>query len=293
VRIPRWLGATVLLLRAGELQSQTPADVSRTLLLELRLPADSILSQTIRLRKGVVYWAEVSGPGTLSIRSGDGQRDAFIVPIETLNDWRRFQVFAMRSGPHQVTLTERPPGSTSIVRIFSDTATTEKLRAQRDRGFAIGFGLAAGVHSGLAVDSSGGASPAGGGDVEGCLLLRSGSIASTCLGFGKQRLPDAHLNLGWFFIEERLRFLRAQFISSRPTALEATLRFGQSTGIPGRNVYPTVIAFGLQLGQHLTRDNRSHGVRAVASWQRQQLRDAPTSRDRAGDRFVVGVTWLP
>lgn len=263
------------------------------LILELRLTSDSSVSRTVELRKGILYWVEVSGPGTVIIRSADGKRDAFIVPIESLDAWRRFQVFAMQSGPHTLTLTERPAGTDATLRILSDTATTEKLRAERDHGFAIGFAVTGGMHTGLAIDSMGGTSPRRGTDIEGCLLLRSGSVASTCLGFGRQQFPDAGLSLGWFFLEERLRFLGGHLIRSRPTDLEATLRFGQSTGIPGRNVYPTVIAFGLQLVQHLGGDNRRHGVSAVASWQHQGLRGAPTSRDRASNRFGLGISWLP
>lgn len=275
-------------------QAHPASEPGRILIVEVDFGADTARVPTVDLRKGVLYWAEVVGSGIPVLEPLRGaRRRAFIVPMEQGTESQRFQVSPLQSGPHSLLLEDRVPGSPVIVRLFEDVIGTERLRAKHERAFAIGVSLAVGLHTGLGIDSLGGADPRGGSGLEACLLLQSTGRFGTCLGGGRESFPDAGLNVGWLFLEERARLLYGQIFGGRATDLSAAIRVSKATGVGSRNVYPALVSFGVQATQHLATDGRRRGTSLLLGWQHGTLINAPHSKDRNADRVTVGVIWLP
>jgi tetratricopeptide (TPR) repeat protein len=269
-----------------------PKASGRVGILEHRFGTDSS-GPTVDLKKGVVYWAELTGPGTPVLESVRGRDAAFIVPIEEGSTPAHFQIYPRESGPHSVALVGRGSGSLATLRLYQDLSETNRIRDKRDRGVAIGFSFGGGRHTGLGIDSLGGAAPRGGVDWEGCVLLQSGDRFGTCAGAGRQTFPDADVTVGWLFLEERARLFSGDLFRGRTTDFGAVIRFSKAMGVGSRNVYPGLFGFGVLLTQHLASAGRRHGASLYWSWQHGQLHGAQHSKDRATDRFVVGMSWLP
>ena len=278
-------------------QSGAPApDSARVLLLEHRFGPDSAGNVVLTLERSIVYWAEVTGPGTLVFQpvARHGQ-PAFLVPIGAGagDQPRRFEVYASRTGPHLVSLSDLPPGGTATLRLYRDVGLTRRIAERRDRAFAVGLVLGGGVHSGYRLDPTGGADPSGGRDLEGCLLAEAGDRLGTCLGVGRQSFPDAGFAVTWSFIEERVRLVSGRFLGGRRTDLGVALRYSQALAAGPRNLRAALLSFGLHVTQHLASEGRRRGSSVFVAWQHSQLGHAPETEKLDTDRFSAGVIWMP
>ena len=288
-----------VLVTASLLQGQgeaTSRDSGRVLLFELQFSPDSTESVVAVLERGVVYWAELTGPGTLAFQPVRRRgRPAFLVPdTARANDHhRRFEVYAVHAGPHAVTVSERPPGSAAGLRLYRDVIETRRIVSKLDRQPAIGVVIGGGLHSGYRLHPTSGADADRGQDVEGCVLAETGGRFGTCLGVGRQTLPGEGLTATWIFIEQRGGLVSARWVGGRRTDLGASLRYGQvlSAGTWHRN--PGLAAFGLYVTQHFPADGRRRGLSAFCAWQHGRLVNTVETERRDTDRFTVGLIWLP
>jgi hypothetical protein len=266
------------------------------LVLEHQFGPDSAGNVVVNLEGSIVYWAEVSGPGTPVLQpvARNGQ-PAFVVPMGAGSNPQpqRFEVYARRTGPHRVSLSDLPPGGTATLRLYRDTGLTRRIAERRDRAFAVGLLLAGGVHNGYRLDPTGGADPRGGRDLEGGLLAESGNRLGTCLGVGRQSFPDAHFSVTWVFLEERVRIVSGRFLGGRRTDLGAALRYSQALDAGPRNLYPALLTFGLHVTQHLATEGRRRGSGVFVAWQHSRLGNALETEFLDTDRFTAGVIWMP
>lgn len=273
----------------------TPRDSSRVLLLEYRFGPDSTASIIVSLERRVVYWAEVTGPGTPLFQPVRHRpRPAFVVPItEGLGDQPRgFEVYALQAGPHQVILSDLPPGTTATLKLYRNVVETQRIAEKLERQTAVGAMVAAGFHSGYRLDPTGGADPHGGTDIEGCILVETGRLGS-CIGMGRQSFPDAGFGVTWVFIETRGRLVSGHLLGSRRTDLVATLRFSQALGAGPRALDPALLGFGLGVTQHLATDGRRRGWSISGAWQHGRLGNAPETERLDTDRFTAAISWIP
>jgi hypothetical protein len=265
---------------------------NRVLLVEVHFGRDSAGIPTLELEKGTVYWAEVVGRGTPSVKAVRSGREAFMVPVEEGSDPRRFQIYPFESGLHSMSLADQDSAGTATLRLYRDVAETERVRNVDDRGGVFGFLFAGGVHSGLALDSLAGASPSGGSNYEACLLMQSSDRFATCIGGMRQYLPDEDFVAGWLFLEERARLFSVRALGGHYTDLGVAVRLSKSMGVNGRNVYPGMLGFGVHVTQHLT-GGRRRGLSVVAGWEHASLKGEYTSKDPVTDQVVAGLIWVP
>lgn len=104
-------------------QGNVPPDSSRVLLLEqgFTAPADSAVAV---LKKGVMYWAEVEGPGAPVIRSASryGQPALVVDADATGTGARRFEVHVGQSGSYVVLMPELRGSQAATLRLYRDEA---------------------------------------------------------------------------------------------------------------------------------------------------------------------------
>lgn len=290
--------ASVSLVTATSLSGQGEAvtkDSTRVLLLEQRFGPDSAGRVLANLERRVVYRVEMIGPGTPVFqplrRSG---RAAFVVPIQTgpTHEPRRFEIFAMQAGPHELTLADLPVGATTMLRLYRDSTETRRVTERRERDAALGLYLAVGIHSGYRLDPTGGADPRGGSDLEGCVLIDAGDTFGTCVGAAWQSFPDATYDVTWLFIEQRARFLTGS-IAGRRTAVGAVLRYSHGLSAGPRRLNPGLLGLGLYVRQHLAADGRRRGLSLFGGWLHTRLGEAPETERLDSDRLTVGVSWIP
>jgi hypothetical protein len=281
-----------LLAQAGA----APADSGRVLLLERRFGADTAERAVVTLERGIVYRVEVVGAGTPVIENRRrGAPPAFLVPAagRAADSTRVFEAYAVRAGAHAVGLSGRLPGAQGTLRIYRDASLTRAIEARNDRGFAVGFQLAAGRHSGYRLDPTGGADPRGGSDVEGCLLAEAAGRFGTCLGIARQAFPDAGFSVTWAFLDERVRVVTGHLLADRRTDFGASVRYSVALAAGPRNLHAALLSLGLYVTQHLAARGPRHGWAIVAAWQHGRLGYATETELLDTDRFTAGLAWLP
>jgi len=273
-------------------RSQT---VPRVLIAELHFGHDSAGTPTVELKKETVYWAEVVGRGTPVLKAVKSGREAFLVPVEDGSEPTpaRFHIYPMESGLHAVTLVDQDSAGTALLRLHRDVAETERVHRLNEEGGIIGLVFAAGVHSGLGLDSLAGPSPSGGSNYEACLLMQSSDRFATCVGGARQYMPDEDLLVGWLFLEERARLLTVRPLGNRNTDFGVAVRLSKSMGVGSRAVYPGMLSFGLHVRQHLNAGGHRRGLSGVMSWQHGALKGSYASKDPTTDEFVAGLIWVP
>lgn len=297
IRARIWIGLLLAIPSSLAAQQGDSARAhARELILEHRFDADASGEVVVNLARRIVYWVELTGQGTPVFAQAQRRfRDPFLALIaEGAGDIpRRFELHSRHTGPHRVTLSGIPSGSTAILRIFRDVLETERISEKRDRSLAVGLVLAGGVHSGYRLDPTGGLDPAGGGDVEGCFLAEAGERWGTCLGVGRQRFPDAGFTATWLFIEQRGRILSRRSFSSRRLDLGASLRYSYAPTAGPRRLHPALLGFGLQVTQHLAAEGRRRGWSLFVAFQHLRLGQAPETERLDADRLMAGLIWVP
>jgi hypothetical protein len=287
------LAASALVVPLAALDAQALRDSGRVQLVELRLgPEDA---DTVALRRGIVYWAEVVGSGTpLLVPVEPRDRGALVVPLaDGANGSRRFEVYAMADGRHVLRLSDVPAGTRTTVKLYQDVAATRRVAERHDREFAFGVLVGAGVHTGYRIDPRDSASPSGGGDLEGCLLLEVGDRFSACLGAGRQSFPAMGSTFGWFFMEARGVIARTRALGDRRLELGATLRYAQGPFVGTPEVYPGLLAVGVFVRQHLAPLERRRGLSVFGAWQHSRVISVPGIDGRNAERLTAGLTWVP
>lgn len=288
-----------LLLATPSLTAQNEAsarDSARVLLLEHRFGPDSAESIVVNLERRVVYWAELTGPGTpafLPLRRRP--RPAFLVPIAAGpgDEPQRFEVYAIQAGSHRVSLADLPPGTVATLRLYQDVFESQRIAEKLDRQLAVGLTLASGFHSGYRLDPTGGADPDGGTDVEGCLLAEAGGRFGACIGVGRQSFPDAGFTATWLFLEQQSRLISGRLLGDRRTDLGAAVRYSHAIRAGPRNQSPGLLGFGLYVTQHFAPEGRRRGWRIHCAWQHGRLGNAIETERLDTDRFTAGITWIP
>jgi hypothetical protein len=295
VRVPRWLLLLVTPTLLAAQHDSSAADSGRVLLLEHRFAPGDTADVVVTLERQVVYWVDLTGPGTPLIRPLRAHaRPAFLIEMEESAGAapRRFEVHALHAGPHRITLSDLPPGTETTLRLYRDTVETRRIALKRDRQVAFGVLAAAGLHSGYRLDPSGGADPRGGTDVEGCILVETGGRLGSCLGMGRQSFPSAGFGVTWVFLEMRSRLVSGHMLGGHRTDLGATLRYSQALGAGPRDLDPALLSIGLYVTQHLTSGGRRLGWSLVCAWQHGRLGDAPETERLDTNRFTAGLAWI-
>ncbi len=283
-----WLSCAVVSILAA----QEPRK-SQVLLVERLFHADSE-RLTIALRRGVVYLVELSGSGTLIVEPERRARAPFFVPIgDSTIQPRRFELHAFVNAPHNVHLADLVSGDSTLLRIYADTAETQRITQKRDRAATVGLSLAGGTHSGYRLDPTGGVNPRGGVDLDACLLLEVGDRFGSCVGLNRQSFPDAHYIGSWLFLEERVRLISRNWLGSRTTDVGAVLRYSRGAHIGPRLLDPVWLGAGIQVTQRFSSEGRRRGWRAFLGWQHGRLGGAPETEFLYSDRFGVGLIWAP
>lgn len=274
-------------------QGNTPEDSSRVLLLEWSFtsPTDSAVAV---LKKGVMYWAEVDGPGIPDIRSARryGQSalvvDADATPIAS----RRFEVHVGQPGPYVVRLPGLPSGQVATFKLYRDDVETKRFADSQDRNFTIGILFGGGGHTGYRLEPSAG-DPRGGRQFEGGIVTQSGSWFSALLGVSRQSVHDPDFAVAWFFLEPRARVASGRFLGSRRSELAVTLRVGAAPETGPHHLPPNVIAPGITLTHHLSSDGRRRGVSIYTAWRHGWIGNVPEIEHRTTDEFTAGLAWIP
>jgi hypothetical protein len=270
-------------------------DTVRVLVVEHRFGLDSPDSMIVVLERHVVYRLEVTGPGTpVFLPARSKPQPAFLVPLGSTGDsLRRFELYALQRGPHVARVSDRKPGTTTVLRVYRDVVETERIAGRRDREIAVGLTISAGHHSGYRLDPTGGADPRGGSDQEVCFLFEAGSWLGTCVGGARQTFPDAGFNTYWVFLELQKRLLSRRLMGDRRTDLGAVLRYSQGVHAGPRHLDPALLGFGLYVDQHLATAGRRRGWRIHVDWQHGRLGSTPETERLDTNRFTVGITWIP
>ena len=270
-----------------------PRDTTRVLVFEHRFGPDAGGQDTVRLRRGIVYRAEVEGTATpVIVGIGGAARETFVVPIDTISATRRFEIYALQNGLHRVGVNPQTTGTITTLRLYMDSSETRRIAEKRDRALAIGVLLSGGIHSGYRFDPTGGENPAGGSDVEGCLLAE-GTRFGACIGAGRESMPDASFAVTWLFLEGRGRVWSGYLWGERRTDVGATLRYSQALNAGPRALSPGLLGVGLFVSQNLTATRYRRGLRAVLAWQHGRLGNAPETERLDTDRLTAGIAWLP
>ncbi len=290
------LVATLLLVPAAlaAQAADTTGDTARVLILERQFGPDSAAPVNITLRQHVIYLAVVAGPGTpAAVPVRRHGREAFISPESpgAAGQPQRFEVYPLETGPHLLSLTGVPPGVAVTLRLYVAVSLTRQVAARRVRTLSFGFQLGAGGHTGYRLDPTGGASPTGGSDFEGCFLAQQGDRFGTCLGVGRQNFPDARYFVTWLFAEEQVRLASVHLVGNRRTDLGVNLRYGTGLSAGPRHLTPALLSGGIYVVQHLEADGR-WGWSVYAGWQHCRLGFAPETERLDSDRFLAGVEWV-
>jgi hypothetical protein len=251
---------------------------------------DSVL---IKLRDGVVYWAEVVGPGAPLFRAVHRYHGvALVVPHEDRNS-RRFEVHPGATDTYIVTIEGRAPEMPSTLRLVLDEPATRRRAEERERDLAVGLLLGAGAHTGYRLDPTGGLDPRGGGDFEACVMVQPGGPVDACLGVGREDFPDADFSVTWIFVEPRLRILSRPLLGGSLTDLTAAFRLSQAPEAGPRALTPILLSLGLYVTQHLTGDGRRRGWSLYTAWHHGRLGNVPETEMRNVDRITAGLLWVP
>jgi hypothetical protein len=292
-------GAGLFLLSSARLAAQVvaPADSTRIPMLEHSFTAGSSDSVLVILERRGVYSAEVIGaPATPTFQPVRRYLwPALVVPVSGVQVGQppRFEVQPGATGPHVVRVSDLPPGATAILRLYRDDVEARSRAKSRDRDFAVGLLLGGGMHSGYRLDPTGGADPAGGRDVDLCILAQSGGRFGACLGMARQSFPDADFTVTWFFVEPRVRLVSGRLFGDLSTDLGAGLRLGQAPETGPRHISPSLLAVGFNVTQHLSPDGRRRGWSLYAAWLHGRLGNVPETERRDSDRVTAGLTWVP
>jgi len=298
VRLSLPVFASLLILVPSRLAAQDGAgarDRGRELLLEHRFRPDSADSIVVILEQHIIYWAELTGPGAPLFQPQRRRpRPAFLVPIASGagDQTRRFEVYALQAGPHVVSLSGLPPGTTATLRLYRDVVETRRIAEKLDRELAVGVLVAGGFHSGYRLDPIGGADPHGGGDVEACILAQTARFG-TCVGVGRQSFPDAGFVATWVFIEERVRLASSSFWGTRLTEFGVALRYSQGITVGPRSLNPGLLGVGLYVTQYIAIKGRRGGSRIFGAFQHNRLGLAPETELLDSNRFTTGIAWTP
>jgi hypothetical protein len=273
-------------------QGGAPGDSSRALLLERQIHPDA--ADTVVLKRGVVYQAELVGPGTPVFEPvAPRPRQALIVTMADGADGsRRFEVYAMQSGPHAIRLSDAPPEAVATLRLYQDLAATRRVAERHDRGFAAGLLVGAGLHTGYGLDPRDATDHSGGGDIEACVLLEAGDRFGACIGGGRQSIPSAGYTVGWLFIEGRV-VIASRLLAGRRTELGATLRYAHGPIVGSPQVYPGLLGLGLFVRHHFAPVGRRRGLAVFWAWQHSRVISVPDVEGRSAERVTLGVTWAP
>lgn len=268
-------------------------DPDRLLLLAHWFRPHSALKIVVAMERQTVYRAEVTGPGTPAFRPQRRGRAAFVLEItgDTSGGRRWFEVHVFQAGPHVVSLSDRPPGATTLLQLYEEVAETRWIKADIDDQVRAGVSIAAGAHTGYRFDATGGSDPRGGADVEACFMIQTGGPFGTCAGLARQSFPDAGYTATWVFIEPRLVLGSGEFLWGRRTDLGAALRFSQAVSAGPRNLDPRLLGIGLFVVHRLSAGRRGWSVQAA--WQHSRLDNAPETDRIDTDRFTAGVIWMP
>ncbi|MEP6689295.1 MAG: hypothetical protein ABJC36_13175 [Gemmatimonadales bacterium] len=253
-------------------------------------PKDSTL---VALKKGVMYWAEVDGPGTPVIRSaGRYGQSALIVDADVPGvAAHRFEIHTGHSGPHVVRLSGFPAGGTATLRLYRDEAETKRFAETHDRDFAIGILFGGGGHTGYRLEPAT-RDPAGGRQFEGGIVTQSGSWFSAVLGLSRQSLHNPDFAVAWFFLEPRAR-VTSGLLGSHRTDLAVTLRVAAAPESGPHHLPPNLLAPGLTITHHLSDGGRRRGPSIYTSWRHGWIGNVPESDRNTTDEFTVGLAWIP
>jgi hypothetical protein len=276
--------------------SVSAGDSSRVLVLEHQFTGEVPDSVVVELARHVFYVVEVSrASGTPVAKPLRKHQFPAIVAStgQALGGGERFEMHTGWSGPHAMSLPELAPGSTAVVKLYRDEAATRRAADSHDRDLAMGFLLAAGRHSGYRLDPTGGEPPAGGGDVEGCVLAESGSRFGACIGSAVQSFPDADFAVTWFFVEPRFRLLSGTALGTSRTDLGISIRIAQGVETGRRHLSPSQLAFGVHIVQHLATQGFRRGWSVYAAYHRGWLGNVPETEFRSTNRFMTGLAWVP
>jgi hypothetical protein len=274
------------------LAAQVPGDTTGVLILEHRFssPADSTL---VELRKGVMYWADLDGPGTPAIRAARryGQ-SALVVDADVPGSAvHRFEIHAGQSGPHRVHLPGLPAGQEVTLRLYRDEAETRRFAESRDRDFAIGLVFGGGGHTGYRLEPAPG-DPQGGRLFEGGIVTQSGSWFSAVLGLSRHSLHNPDFAVAWFFLEPRAR-VASWLLGRARTDLAVTLRVAAAPESGPHHLPPNLLAPGLTVTYHLARDGRRRGPSIYTSWRHGWIGNVPETDRNTTDEFTLGLSWIP
>jgi len=303
VRRSMWSRATpvlALLTMAGaRLAAQIPTpsrDSTRVLVLEHRFTSDSSDTLVLTLDRSLVYQVEITGPGTPVFQAARrGQLSGFVVPLAEggVDQPRRFEVYAVRSGLHRILLTDIPSGAVATLRLYNAISLARHIEERRDRAPAVGIQVGGGIHGGYRLDPTGGADPRGGSDAEGCVLVEAANRVGACLGFSRQAFPDAGFGVTWAFLEERTRIATSYFLGGRRTDLAISLRLSTALAAGPRGHKANLLSLGLLLTQRLASKGHRRGLSIFLSWQHTRLGNALETELLDSNRLIAGFAWVP
>lgn len=290
---PRWWPVVGLMVAVGatSLGAQTPTQPGSVV--EHRFEGGAADSIVVELRNRVVYWAEVVGPGTPSLRPVHRYHGAPLVVPHEDRESRRFEIHPGASDSYVVTLEGLLPGTPATLRIVLDEPATQRMAEQRERDLALGLMVGAGRHSAYRIDPTGGLDPRGGSDFEACIMVRTGSPIDGCLGVGRQTFPDADYDVTWLFVEPRVRLVSAHLFGGSLTDLTAAFRLAQAPETGPRTLDPVQLAFGVYVTQHLSGDGRRRDWSIYTAWHHGRLGNTPETEMLNVDRITAGLLWVP
>ncbi|HKT58516.1 MAG TPA: hypothetical protein VJQ46_00605 [Gemmatimonadales bacterium] len=274
-------------------QGGSMEDVTRVLLLEhtFTSAADSAVTE---LRKGVMYWAEVDGPGAPDIRSVRryGHR-ALVVDTDTTSSTARwFEVHVGQNGSYVVRLTQLSPGDTTTLKLYRDDPETRRLAELHDRDFTMGVFFGGGGHTGYRLEPSLD-DPGSGRQFEGGLITQTGGIFSALIGLSRHSLHDPDFAIPWFFLEPRVLLKSGHFLGRRRTDVTLTLRLAAAPESGPHHLPPNVWAPGITLTHHLSSEGRRRGLSLYAAWRHGWISNVPESQRNETNEFTAGLAWLP
>ncbi|HUR93902.1 MAG TPA: hypothetical protein VMY76_04935 [Gemmatimonadales bacterium] len=288
--LPMAFGVAVAPLAA---QGTVPEDRSRVLLME-RSFASPMDTARAELRRGVMYWAELDGPGFPDVRwAGKYGQSALVVDAEpSPHATRRFEVHAGRSGSYVVRVRGLEPGRVATVRLYRDDVETKRFADSRDREFSIGVFFGGGGHTGYRLEPAAG-DPRGGRQFEGGIATQSGGWFSALVGLSRQSVHNPDFAVAWFFLEPRARLVSGQLIRNHRSDLAFTLRVAAAPETGPHHLPPNLIAPGFTFIHHLASDGRRRGASLYTSWRHGWIGNVPETDRHTTDEFMVGLAWIP
>ncbi|HXY70013.1 MAG TPA: hypothetical protein VEH62_11230, partial [Gemmatimonadales bacterium] len=233
-----------LLLAAAAAAAQTPPaqGAAPAAILERAFGASADTAM-VTLRRGVVYTAEVTGPGTPAFRNPrNGEVSAFVVPGAAGSDTatRRFEVYPYLTGTHVVRLDGLPGGATARLRLSADVREMQRLAVRDYRAVRFGIAVAAGMHGGYAIARAQSGSAAGGRgtDWEAALVAEILDRVGVAVGVSEQSFRGTSFSAHWVFAEARVRAVSPSLFKDRRTDVAAALRYSETEGYGPDNVNP-------------------------------------------------------